>query len=263
MMGAFEICGSCRRHVKASEAACPFCGGTAPRRASGLPLGAMRLGRAALASVVSLVACSSTSGDVVDVGTADAADATTQKDSSVDDASDAVDGTDTLDVIAPDTTDTTDTADAHSPLDEVGPADANWTPDSGAKCPVTDYMHFVCGGQECFAYVPGPETEGYWQFWDRLDYSKHTLVTNLCLPCLTCDCLFMGTTCTPSPTGGVDRLYSHSCYGAPAARPHRASSAVETDRFPPTRAAELLAAFLRARHGECGGSTPHGGVSSV
>ncbi len=96
----FVPCPSCRRHVRAGDAACPFCSEALPASLQAVPAATQRLGRGALfAFAVSVAACGGTETPETTTDTGAVSDGTT--DSVTDTGAAKDDGIDTSDTGGP------------------------------------------------------------------------------------------------------------------------------------------------------------------
>ena len=214
-MTSFDVCGACRRHVKAHEPRCPFCGDGHVRARCGV--GALpRMSRAALATVSSLLAsaCASDPG------------AGTELEASVDtpqpsDQGGVDDHTglpfDTSIEASSETDGATDTVPPREDID-VGTLDTSAceTETNAASPCIVDPNGFDCDGTQCSCYVDVSGTGALYCFAEA-GYD----ITAECRRCLSCDCFktWADCECVPTPDNcAVGSVHCGGCYGAPPAR---------------------------------------------
>lgn len=211
-MNGFDVCSSCRRHVKSREARCPFCNATRVARAD-VRLRAPRVSRAHWLAFGATVAAMTTSGVVGCSGSEPGngagepdrtGDAATHGDGSVADGSVADGGG--ADVSTPD-----------GSHDGATQADARH-PDAATSC--TRSGRSACGSTSC---------DNQTQWCDTRQGTCYAIDSGApfpsqCSACPTCACatphLLPSCTCVELDGGGVG-LACHTCYGAPPARLER------------------------------------------
>ena len=216
-MASFDVCGGCRRHVKAFEPRCPFCGDARPRRPSGV--GALpRMSRGAVAALSSMLAAACASDPGASTGQPVVGDDANAADTipSADDTT-PIDSASAADAALDDTLAARDTFDA-GPVYDTSACEAETN--AWSKCPIKDwYSGFVCGGTNCQCTIDpsgGPTT-----CYDPTSDGGFADITGACMPCLTCDCFagISGCVCsTTLDTCAIEDVICHGCYGAPPAR---------------------------------------------